>query len=374
MSISKVEACAHGHLFHPFCPESTLIEKVKAIVFHIFTFFIPLTIFWTINKLSGSEIKPVSSTSTQPFKLVKQEEVIINRARIQDAPKPITASSLQKIPGYNQVQVGELLDLFKSLKPSIAPHIPQLKNAFTELDLSSSHDKQVRDMMYAYIKAIILELRKNTIPNEKKLAILEDFVRYRDKSVWCLGGRFELVQNTYKDLYNQNDSVEEALLRHIQHIKEKLFSSYYSLDTQTMHTLNYIRKLMGTELGLDNRPENINDPNISVNDARSPDNSLLKHVSADQFRKTFYTIFTPKNLIDNLKPAMNQWMKSDAKNYNLIGDFIQNDLKKQVENGTISEEKSDSLCELYLDPENEYLLTDEGTKFLLLHFKFLNLR
>lgn len=196
----------------------------------------------------------------------------------------------------------------------------------------------------------------------------------------CVPRRHTEAFKVYRVLSNQMDTLEEIIKQYIQETKEDLFINYYSLSTQSGHTLNYIRRAVGNEFGLDTSPTNLQDPYIEMggNNARSPENRFQAHTQPEQFRNVFQRIYTPANILFNMKNFLNGRIASDAGFARDISQFIDNEIGAHERAGRLTPADTADMPMPYqydafgADAARAMQLTDAGIKFLMVHFQHLN--
>lgn len=240
------------------------------------------------------------------------------------------------------------------------------------------YSKSVAENFELFLKAIIFELRKAEVPVEKKQEALKNLASAAEH---CVPRRHEQAFKIYRTLSNQMETLEDIVLQYVQQTKEDLFYNFYSLSREPVQTLNYIRATVGQELGLDCNEVHLNDPHINLNDASSPENRWEKHRTPAQFRNVFNRIYTPVNLLSIMKNFLNQRIAQDNDFTREVSAFIDNELQRHQRAGDLTKAEMDNLPAPYqfdlFDNEgnenktNPYHLTDEGIRFLMVHFGML---
>ncbi len=229
-----------------------------------------------------------------------------------------------------------------------------------------------------FLKGIIIELRKPEVSIEKKRVAIENLASAAEH---CPPRRHTEAMKVYRVLSNQMETIDEILKQYIQATKEDLFVNYYSLARESVMTLNYIRRTVGQQLGLDINPVNLQDIYISMHDARSPENRNARHETAAQFTGVFNRLYTPQNVLFNMKNFLNERIANDADFARAVSQFIDNELTAHENAGRLTAADTANLPMPYQydighrDADgniNAYQLTDEGVRFLLVHFEHLN--
>lgn len=242
---------------------------------------------------------------------------------------------------------------------------------------ASSYHQQVAESMKIYLQGIIFELRK---PNEKNSdepycpieKKREAFINLANSAGHCPPRRHEEVKKVYLRLSNQMETVENIILGYVQEAKEDLFREYYSLSREPVQTLNYIRREVGLEFGLDKHAINLADIYIDLHDARSPENRDSKHRTKAQFQETFRRIFTPANAMKVTLHTINKRMATDAEFTAQLSQFIDNEVRAHFGEESQEVESLPNPYQYDYDVEGKaYHLTPEGIRFLLCHFGIL---
>lgn len=244
------------------------------------------------------------------------------------------------------------------------------------VNLDIEYNRLRADEMDKALKAIILELRAPangtqedaTIITKKKDAILCLCSAARA----CSGRRYEETFKVYRVLSTQVESVEEVVKRFVQEMKEDLFLNYYSLSTESVHMLNYIRASVGAQLGLNISPVNLGDPNIYIGRfvAVSPDNPRVSHSQPAQFLEVFSRMYTPSNILSIMKNFLNRRIESDPAFMRLLSKFIDDEIRAYAKDGQLDSDDLQALPMPYQTHQSH--LTDAGIKFIMVHFGYLN--
>lgn len=230
----------------------------------------------------------------------------------------------------------------------------------------NEYEASVAANIRLFLVGIVSELRKPDVPQEKKQTALIDLVL---SARHCFPRRYEQALKTYRTLSNQVETLEQIVLQLLQQVKEDLFREYYSLSLEPVMTLNFIRKLVGRELGLDCDPIHLNDPHMSAhNDARSPQNPGFKHMTASQFRRVFFHIYNPESVLRIMRQRLNDKIANN-------NDFCR-EITQYISDAVPADQKGALPAPYQFDYDHAtpYQLTDDGIRFLLVHFGILNER
>ncbi len=241
------------------------------------------------------------------------------------------------------------------------------------LRLSSQSDIRSQATI-ALLKGIIFELQR--VQNERLPADFANiqrttFVELIRASQHCPPRRYTEVDKIWKRLSSQITTMEEQILEHVQTAKEELFMNYYSLSLEPVQTLNYIRRKVGEELGLNRHLINIQDPYIDLGgrNALSPQNRDDSHHTAEEFMGTFHQIYTPSNLVTSILISVNQGLSQNASFACELSQFIAQAITQYENNGQLSLNAMTQLPQPY--QTESYQLTETGAIFLLTYFGHL---
>ena len=238
-----------------------------------------------------------------------------------------------------------------------------------------NYNGQVGEAIEGLLKGVIFELRKPELSIEMKTEALISLSKAADH---CPPRRYEEILKVYKTLSSQMETVDQIVLEVNRQIKEDLFQNYYSLSKEPVMTLNYIRKTVGAQIGLDISPLNLSDIFIHAHDARSPDNKLKPHTQPSEFLNVFKKIYKPERLIELMTNYLNN---KDREIQNQIVQYISNEVEAEIERhlkaGRFTKDQADTLSaniettfmDLVHNPDQ--LMTPMGVKYLLLHFGIL---
>ncbi len=240
------------------------------------------------------------------------------------------------------------------------------------------------------LKGIIFELRAPTDGSEedleviaKKAGAIENLCKVAEqfsyeRSIKLLLRQHTKTFNVYRSLSKRMGALGEIVKHYIQEAKETMLWAYYdSSETLPPYCmLNYIRKTVGTELGLNVHPTNLADPQIS--DGRfytlPPENRFaLPHEGSDQFHAVFNRVCIPPNILFIMKLLFNERIISDPGFAREVREWIENQIQAHPDaGGLVAADTQAPLPMPYQDPHAPYQLTKEGIKFLMVHFGYLN--
>jgi len=254
-----------------------------------------------------------------------------------------------------------------------------LEMVYNHLDSENAYDRTISREIDATLKGVIFNLRLPADPNAedaamigKKRTAIEDLCRASRHGV---ARRHMEAFKVYCFFSSQEEILSEIIQQHIQSTKEVLFFNYYSLATQPLHMLNYIRRAVGEEIGL---PMSDYDPYIEfgADSARSPENRYSPHTQPDQFRAVFKRLYTPEYILFNMKNSLNEKIVSDVDFMCVISQFIMSKVRAYESDGRLDAADVSDLPMPYLNahdhPSARLQLTDAGIKFLMVHFQHLN--
>ncbi|MBI3236543.1 MAG: hypothetical protein HYZ48_02380 [Chlamydiales bacterium] len=225
------------------------------------------------------------------------------------------------------------------------------------------------------IKGVIFKLREGVpagASREEREKILEKrktaIIDLCKGAMHCPPRRHTEAIRVYRFLSGQMEDVGEIMKQGIQEVKEELFKAYYSLSREPVHTLNYIRQQAGVELGLDARPVNIDTDqylNIGRDQALSPANRRVPDTTRADYVRVFQEIYTPYGILTGMKRFLNEKMDNNEDLKRMISQYLADELQNFIDAGKLSDDDFD----LYLS--SDYSLTDEGVRFLMVHFQYL---
>ena len=347
-------------------------------------------------RLAPPTVPPIPILEIPPAILTS---VAINEDAVVLAPRPFDPTTLRHIAREANPRIAqeEILDLFDGIFADIPDGevidndqgIPITKANAREriktgyLNYIQTHGNQggvgynplVAKSMDLYLKGVIYELRKDEHSLEKKQEALKNLAQAASH---CPPRRHEEAKKVYLVLSSQMETLDQIILGYVQQAKEALFRNYYSLSNEPVMTLNYIRRIVGVELGLDVDPINLEDIHIGMNNAISPENRNNKHTTRKEFVATFTRIYTPENLIKLTLHSINLRIASDAGFARDLSRFIHNEISHHVQTGNLGDPELAALPLPYQFPYDKpgkgYHLTTYGIRFLLVHFKLLNSR
>ena len=352
-------------------------------------------------KSSSDSQKPTSPVAQRPIRPVIQTSLGVNKQSLNRQPRNIDISELIHLA--NQVdppiQIQEVMDRFDEVFiDAVSAEIlhtdamgaqirditvqmakDRIRSGYigfiTQYANNSTYNGKLAETMEGLLKGVIFELRKPGLSIENKKEALISLSKASDH---CPPRRYEEILKVYKTLSSQMETVDQILLEVNRQIKEDLFVNYYSLSKEPVMTLNYIRKTVGAQIGLDINPLNLADIFIRANDARSPDNKLKKHIQPAEFLNVFDKIYTPEQVIALMTDYLN---KKDREIQNQIVMYIHNEVEEEIERhlkaGRFTKDQADTLSaniqttfmDLVHNPDQ--LMTPMGVKYLLLHFGIL---
>ena len=245
----------------------------------------------------------------------------------QDQGRPITRALARQslLDHYVNFVRYSLIEASERMDPS---------DSFREYDRLAATDIDV------ILKGIIIELRNTAVPLDKKRLAIENLC---SSARHCPPRRHTESMHIYRTLSNQPEGMKQIVQEYIQMIKETLFVNYYSLSSEPVMTLNYIRKTVGQQLGLDMNPVNLQDIYMSMHDARSPDNRLHKHTTEREFVGVFHQIYTPQNILFHMKNFINGRCVGDNEWANeQLGAFIYVELQDLEKKAVLTAEEVDN--------------------------------
>jgi hypothetical protein len=350
----------------------------------------------------------------------------VNPERLKAAPTPIHLDSLAKLAGDMKVHGEELMTYFEQLvegKEESSPFCRDevgaisvyaartlLHRTYVILDVFSNtkYEQMIAREVGLLVKGMLCELKtmKGALNNTELTAdqikegegkirsiaesMLSDLAR---AALHCTPRKHSETLRVYRKMTNQLDTVLEILLQCIQQGKEDLFLSYYSLSAQPPHLLNFLRKELGVEFGLDRNPIHLDDPFLADHHTGSyPIYNYLGnfdkkgyHVGSSQFRATFHEIYQPAAILPLIQQALNKRISENPDLATMISQFLDGEVVKAYESTNPSKEqlaefesKLPEPFQVSIFPRREegekygYQLRMEGVEFLLTHFKILN--
>lgn len=337
------------------------------------------------------------------------EGFTVNQDKLREAPEQIDPANIEHLArnATPPIVIGELLVQFDRICDSFGVGVDDVlyqdegreitrRNArislrdnyigFVQEHLnnhgSGNYDQMVAQEIDIALKGIIFGLRApqdGSTETEEILAKKRTSIeKLCSAAEHCRPRRHTEAFQVYRVLSNQMETTEQIILQYIQETKENLFLNFYSLSTQPGHTLNYIRREVGEQLGLNRSRVNLEDPYIDMGgrSALSPDNPRSPHQVANQFLEVFNRIYNPSNVLFNMKNFLNQRIASDEAFMSEISQFIQSEILIHQQAGRLTEYDNEDLPMPYqndLDhPDAAFHLTDLGVRFLLVHFGHLN--
>ncbi len=328
---------------------------------------------------------------------VVYEGLAVNPAKLADVPRPLNPETIRRIAdnAVPPIEVDEILTQFDAISAGMRQNAILYIDQGSNITVRDARDSLRRSYVnfvhtqrdggyYLYhrlaaadidlfLKGIIFELRKPEIPIEKKRLAIENLASSAEH---CVPRRHTESRKVYQKLSNQEETIEETIKQYIQVAKEDLFINFYSLTTETAATLNYIRREVGEQFGLDTNPVNLQDEYIGINDARSPENPHQAHRDAAQFIDVFNRIYTPSNILLHMKTFLNERFTTDADFLRRVSQFIDAEINRHRVAGVLTQAEVDMLPSPYQNehthPDEPFHLTDAGVRLLLVHFDILN--
>lgn len=350
---------------------------------------------------------PVVFSSDIPVEV--SQGLSVNQTKLTETPQRLDPALIQHIANNANppIQIGELLVQFDRICDLVGVGVNDILyqdqgTQITRADARRSLERNYLDLVNAQrnsgtpyyrnvaadidtaLKGVIFALRAPANAAEetpdiiaKKRTAIENLC---SASEHCVPRRHTEAFKVYRVLNNQAETLEEIVKQYIQETKEDLFINFYSLSTQSGHTLNYIRRAVGAEFGLDTSPINLQDPYIEMGgaNARSPENRFDAHRQPEQFRNVFHRIYTPANILFNMKNFLNGRIASDAAFATEITQFIDAEIQAHQNAGRLVEADTEDMPMPYqydafgADAHRAMQLTDAGIKFLMVHFGHLN--
>ncbi len=339
-------------------------------------------------------IRIVAETNTVgeiPAELYR--DLSVNAALINDSPHPLDPLLIQRmaVEANPPILIDELLTHITRVYAGVNPFATlftdrgrpinrvtvirfirdlyvQFVRDRTDGAEGTPYERSVAAEIDLFLKGIIFELRNPGIPIEKKREAIRSLFSASEE---CPPRKHSEALRVYRVLSNQIETLEEILKQYIQMTKEDLFLNYYSLSDQSAHTLNYIRREVGAQLGLDINPINLQDTYIDIADARSPEHPYRIDTTAAQFVDVFNRIYVPSNILTNMRTVLNERIATDADFARMVSQFIHDEIRRHQAAGDVNQADLDMLPLPY-QSDSTYHLTAAGVKFLLVHFGILN--
>lgn len=385
---------------------STIFQGIADFFKPIFDFFSGKTETGTGTGIQHSGAgAPIVFSTDIPAEVY--QGLTVNAAKLAEAPQRLDPAVIQHIAdnANPRIQIDELLTQFDRICDLVGVANGQvlyqdqgmeitreaarrsLENNYlglvrTNINSGTAYYRNIAADVDIALKGIIFGLR---LPADgspetpdiiaKKKTALENLC---SASEHCVPRRHTEAFKVYRVLSNQMETLDEIVKQYIQETKEDLFINYYSLSNQSGHTLNFIRRAVGAEFGLDRSDSNLQDPYIEMggNNARSPENRHAPHTQPEQFRAVFGRIYTPANILFNMKNFLNGRIASDAGFARDISQFIAQEIQNHEHAGRLVAADTADIPMPYQNdydhPDAPYHLTDAGIKFLMVHFGHLN--
>ncbi len=340
--------------------------------------------------LMGRSTTTEVPVSLSHFRSAVYQGLTVNVDKIPQVPQMLDPSTVRAITNGAQppVQLDELLTHFDRIchqyairhtevlfregdqditvekaRKSLEEKYLDLVNGFPlEKEIDRIIVREIKDVL----QGIILELRPPRNGDEEdidmiaqKKVALEDLCR---AAMHCRPRRHTEAFRVYSALSKQIETVDEIVKLYLQEIKESLLlTRYYS--TQPVHTLNYIRREVGVDLGLDTRETHLRDPHIKA--------GRLPNLNRSDILAVFPEIYTPENILFGMKNLLNHRIVSNPEFACMLSEFIDHEIQIHEAAGRLVAADRENMPMPYQDPAS-YQLTDAGIKFLMVHLGYLN--
>lgn len=227
-------------------PWESVAKRIVKLAFHCLVatiFIVPAALAW----LLGKSINYFSKTK-------------IDAEGLSLAPPPIQVP--QAVAGDNLINIQDISDKFSQLHPIGQKSPDQISKetslrrlcdwTATQNDLIYPDDVRKRqsfcNQLSILLKGIIKKLDSGEIDKNKEESILKDLA---EASGVCYPTWLEVATKLYGEVNGQVETVEVKLLRLIQEYKEAITLEFCQNEANAQwHALNYVRNILGTELGL----------------------------------------------------------------------------------------------------------------------------
>jgi gamma-glutamylcyclotransferase (GGCT)/AIG2-like uncharacterized protein YtfP len=211
-------------------------------------FIIPAGVAWCIGKIFTN----LSAT-------------VINHDGISLAPPPLEAAEVDGKSAFPDTEIRILYDRFVLLE--IDSQEAQNGKTFTRdcLDrlcqwvlqknsMIFPEEPSKRDLfcaqMLRFLKGIVAKIQSGEISAGEERGLLTELGK---AAIQCYPTWLEGAGRIYGEVYNCSETVGVKLLRVIQQVKEAAILDFVQNETDLQwHTLSYVRKILGQELGLGN--------------------------------------------------------------------------------------------------------------------------
>lgn len=291
---------------------------------------------------------PISrAISSEAVMFNQGQPLLININGLSRVPRVILQEEIEQDLRAASTQVANLSELVAICHAHSPEHEARIANFITFANNGGQAEYYLT--LRSYFKGIIVEMRKNNIPNELKQHCLENLA---NGYYGCNAIRFNSVEKEYKRLSNRLPTPEDMILEAMQQFKEQIFINHYRL-AHNPSFLNHIRREVGVELGLDRHPVHINDPQIE-NGRRG---------TREEYLEVFRNALTQRAILNRIGFSLNEMIRTPEYGRDL-GLYMKNRLNQLEARGVINEQQRDDLEDEYM-PWG-YQISDSGTKFLLL--------
>jgi hypothetical protein len=323
-------------------------------------------------------------------------DLVVNRAKIKDRPPPFNPDLLLEFvqSATPEPALPEILTQFDEIcaeDPSenfVKDHVSVLTKEAARVSIEEHFIRFIEGGHEKYASEAINKIKMKTIAESINGFLLGVIIHLRNpclslslkrealkglslSGMNCAPAREEEVRKSFLRFSNQMDGIKEAVLEGIQALKETLIGNIYWKAEHGPQVLNLFRRELGKELGLDT---SVSDPYIdgyakAIRPWREKEKSLWSERycvddTKEKRRASFYHAYTPQNILN----GMANWMREKiAKNPTFLGqlvDFIKG-VKGVSKDGPVPEDCFDSL---------NGKLTDQGVRFLMIHFEFLTVK
>ncbi len=240
-------------------PWESLAWRIGKIAFHCFVaalFIIPAGLAWFI----GKSICYFSKTQ-------------IDYDGLYLAPKPIELPQDQESDRY--INIMNLSKKFNQLEIVEDPNQPSKKECLIRLckwtateDVNIYPNEPDKRKMFClqlsiFLKGIIKKIESGEVSKDKERDILLELA---EASTRCYPTWLEVSAKLYAEVNGTAETVEVKILRFIQEYKESIILEFSQTEAgEQWHALNYVRNILGIELGL-NTTLNAHDPYAQKND------------------------------------------------------------------------------------------------------------
>ncbi|MBS0653202.1 MAG: hypothetical protein JSR39_06680 [Verrucomicrobia bacterium] len=292
--------------------------------------------------------EPISRTiSSEAVMFNRDQPLLININGLARVPRAISQEEMEqdlRAASTDVANLNELVAICHTLSPE---HETRIANfiAFANSGGQAEYYLTLR----SYFKGIIVEMRKDSVPNELKQHSLENLA---NGYYGCNAIRFNSVEKEYKRLSNRLPTPEDMILEAMQQFKEQIFINHYRLEHNPSF-LNHIRREVGVELGLDRHPLYINDPQIENGPRRT----------REEYLEVFRNALTQRAILNRIGFTLNEMLRNPEYGRDL-GLYMKNRLNQLEARGVIDDQQRDDLEDEYM-PWG-YQISESGTKFLLL--------